>query len=408
MTPNPSTAAGRTVRTLAQLVVVMVATSPSAVAQTGPIEDDFRSRARIRTGALYVTPSVRVDRLGVETNVFNAVEPQSDFVAAVSPRADTWVPFRRRAVLATTFIGGVEYYRTFAGERSFNPNVSSRLHVPLGRVTVAVGGDYLKTRQRPYYEIDVRARRVVNEVNGGVTVALTPRFSVAMDALRERQRFDADALFDGTSLAETLNRDERAGTATLRWRRTALSTFTLGTEFREARFVQSPDRNSENLTVAVGAEFHPRALISGSGSIGIRRFNALGSAVSDVGRVVARADLSYRFPTNTTARFEAERDILYSFRRDDAFYLINRYSVGVTHRLTASFDLTGRVISDVYEYQGATGRQDGVWSAEGTVGYFPSPTTRVGFRVRYLTRNSATARWRYDAVEAGLVFDYGL
>ena len=400
--------AGRRVRALAPVVLLALIAPTGAAAQARQIGDDFRTQARIRAGALYMTPTVRVDRLGVETNVFNAVEPQSDVVAAASPRLDAWIPFQRRAVLATTFIGGVEYYKTFAGERSFNPNVRSRLEVPVRRVTFSAGGDYLRTRQRPYYEIDVRARRIVREGNGGVSVELAPRLSIDLEAMRQEHRFDADASFDGTSLAETLNRDERVGAATLRWRRTVLSTFTLGTEVREARFVQSPDRDSNNLTLTAGAEFHPRALISGSGAIGVRRFTARGSAVSDITRLVARADLSYRFPTSTTATFEAERDIVYSFRRDDAFYLVSRYSLLVTQRLSPSFDVTGRVTSDAYDYQGASGRLDGVWSAEGSVGYFLSQTTRVGFRVLYVTRNSATARWRYDGIEAGLVFDYGL
>ena len=187
-----------------------------------------------------------------------------------------------------------------------------------------------------------------------------------------------------------------------------LSTFFVAAEYRDVRFRQSPERDSGNLIVTGGGEFHPRALISGSGEIGIRRFSARGSAVRDVTRVVARADLSYRFLESTTLTFETERDIHYSFRHDDPFYVLNRQGVAVVRRLGVSFDLTGRFVRDVYDYQSASGRRDAAWSAAGTLGWFLGPTARVGFRVRYVTRDSATDRWRYDGLEAGLVFDYGL
>lgn len=397
-------------RAFAALAAALSMAGPPAAAQTrtGGTDEDFRSQARVRAGGLYLTPSLRLDRLGLETNVFNSTEPQADFVAAVSPRLDTWLPFGRRAVLATTFVGGMEYYKTFSGERSFNPNVVSRLEVPLRRVTVFVGGDHLRTRQRPYYEIDVRARRIVDTVNGGVELDLAPRLAVGLEAARTRHRFDADAVFDGTGLAETLNREVASGAVTARWRRTALSTFVFSTEIRNVRFARSPDRNSDNLVFTVGGEFHPRALISGSGVIGVRRFEGRGPAVTDATAVVAQADLSYRLPANTTVTFEAERDILYSFRRDDAFYVINRYGVAVTHRLGMSFDVTGRFVADAYDYQGATGRIEGARSVEGTLGYYLDRGTRVGFRVRRITRDSASTRWRYEGLEAGVVFDYGL
>ena len=143
-------------------------------------------------------------------------------------------------------------------------------------------------------------------------------------------------------------------------------------------------------------------------SCSLRRFGARGAAVTDVTRVVARGNLSYRLPARTTLTFEAERDILYSFRRDDAFYVLNRYGLAVTHRLGASFDLTGRIVRDTYDYQRAGLRRHGTRSVEGTIGYFLDAATRVGFRVRHLRRDSAAPRWQYQGLEFGLVFDYGL
>ena len=296
MTRNapPRAGAGRPVSgcglpaTLALLMFLLAVPAPQPDAQ--------HSQARIRRGILTLAPSIEVDRIGIETNVFNSADPQSDFVVALRPRLDASVPVRRRATLSTTFIGGVEHYRTFAGERSFNPNVRARVDVPLRRFAVAAGGNYLRTRQRYDYAVDVRARRTVSDVNGRVSVALSPKLALAADLVREQWRFDADARFDGTRLAETLDRDERTGTLTLSWRRTALSTFVLVAESRENRFLQSPGRNGGSLALLAGGEFHRRALISGSIYAGARRFTAIGPAVSDAASVVLRASLSYPVP----------------------------------------------------------------------------------------------------------------
>ena len=397
----------RAARVSAAALVLLCAGALPAAAQTRAADGDFRSRARIRAGPLFMRPSITLDRFGIDTNVFNTPEEQSDFVIAGTPRLETWLPVRR--VLVTTEVAaGLEYYRKFAGERSANPRARTQVEVPLRRVTFTAAGDYLRTRERPPYEIDLRARRVETGLNGGVAVEVAPRFDLALEAARERVRFDADAFFAGTYLAETLNRDEDAARLAARWRRTALSTFVFAGEYREARFVRSPERDSGNAIVTAGAEFHPRALISGSGEIGVRRFFARGSDVTDITRVVARADLTYRFGTSTSVTFDAERDIHYSFRRDDPFYVLNRYGISVTRRLRGPFDLTGSYLRDVYDYQGGSGSRDVVWSGAATLGYRLGDDNRIGFRVRYVRRDSDRGFWSYDGLEAGMVLDYGL
>ena len=391
------------------LPALLAIVSPAAgTAQTNPTLDDFRPRARMRAGPLFLTPRFTLDRLGVETNVFNSVEPEGDFVVAASPELDLWLPFQRRALVETTVAAHGEYFRRFAGERSLNPEARSRVDVVVRRLSFFAAGRWLDTRQRPAFEIDLRARRVASGVNLGGGAVLAPRLSVELEWLQERLRFDGDVFFEGTALAETLNRRERAGRAAVRWRRTALSTFVLAAEFRGMRFDESPERDSDNLIVTAGGEFHPRALVSGSGYVGLRQFKALGAAVTDATRVVARADLAFDLPGNMTAAVETERDIEYSFTRLDPYYVVTRYGLAVTRRLGGPFEVTGRIVRDVYDYLGATGRRDVARNVSGTFGYRLNETTRAGFRFGHVKRRSATARWRYEGLQAGLVFEYGV
>ena len=109
-----------------------------------------------------------------------------------------------------------------------------------------------------------------------------------------------------------------------------------------------------------------------------------------------------------TAAFETERDIEYSFTRLDPYYVVTRYGLALTRRLGGQFEATGRVVRDAYDYLGTTGRRDVARNLSGTLGYRLNETTRVGFQVGYVTRRSATARWRYEGLQAGLVFEYGV
>ena len=332
------------------LGAVILAAPPSQA--SGQTSEDFRSEARMRAGALYFTPTFTLDNFGVDTNVFNSSEePKKDFVVTVSPRVDAWLPAQRRALLTMSFVAGIDFYSRFDSERSFNPDARARIDVPVSRLNFFAGVQYLNTRQRPSFEIDVRSQRVEAELDGGVEVSLFRKLSLGVRALKHRLRYDADASFEGTDLAETLNREETAAIVTARWRRSVLTTITLATEVRTARFVFSPERDSDDVMFRVGGQFHPRALISGSGYVGVRRFDALSSALPDFAGIVALADLSYRMLATTTVIFTAERDVRYSFEPTEPYYVLNRYGVDVGRQLTGPFDVTVGFGRDSYEYR---------------------------------------------------------
>ena len=388
------------------LFAMVMAAAQAAQAQAG---SDFPTQARARLGPLHLKPSFSLDRFGLETNVFSEPVPKPDFVVSATPRVDAWLPFQRWARLSTSFIAGSDWYAKHAGERSFNPDFRYRFDASWRRVAVAAGGGRLRTRRRPDYEIDLRSNRFSRDLYGAVAVQILPKLSVDFEVRQRTVGFDADALFEGTYLSETLNRGVQTGVASLRWRRTALTTFVLASEVRAARFLRAPDRNSDNVIVTAGVEFHPRALISGSGRIGMRRFKARGAAVSDISSVVAQADLSYRISGRTALTFSAERDINYSFERAAPYFVINRYGLTVTRRLGRQFDLSGQARRDIYDYQTDRRGRDVRWNMIGELGYILNPTTRLGLQAGFVKRASAIrARQRYRSMVLGVVLDYDI
>lgn len=386
------------------LVALLIAVGQAAHAQT---LEDVRSLATVRVGPLYLRPSFRLERLGMETNVFSHPEPQRDFVVSVAPRVESWLPFQRRALVSTTFTAGADWYAEHAGERSFNPEVRSRIDLPWRRVTLSAGGGWLRTRRRPDFEIDVRSNRFARDVHAGAAVQVLSRVWLDLETRQRVTGFAADAILEGTYLSETLNRRARSAVASLRWRRTALTTFVLASEVRAVRFFRSPERDNDNVIVTAGAEFHPRALVSGSGRIGVRQFRALGTAVEDISRIIADAELSYRIGGSTAATFTAERDISYSFERASPFFVVNRYGLRMTRILGGRSDVSGRVTRGLYDYQTAGRGRDVRWNVIAEVGYRLNPATRAGFQAGWVKADSTTrARRRYHGVVLGFVFDY--
>ena len=388
------------------LAALLIPVGSTAHAQTG---EDFRSQATMRAGPLYLKPAFRLDRLGWESNVFGRPDPQPDFVVSGTPRVDAWLPLSRRAHIATTFIGAADWYAEYAGERAFNPEIQSRIVLPWRRITLTAGGSYLRTRRRPDFEIDVRSNRFRNDLHGGIAVQVLSRLWLDLEARQRRVGFDGDVLFEGTYLSETLNRKERSAVVSLRFQPTALTTLVLTSEVREMRFGRSPERDSDNVVLTAGADFHPRGLVSGSGRIGVRRFQAVGAGVTDISSVVAEANLSLRITGNATATFRATRDINYSFERGAPYFLIGRYGLSVTRRLGRRFDLSGRVTRDGYDYRTARRGRDLRWNGIAEFGYRLRPGVRAGIQGGYIKWESAArARRRHRRFVLGLVLDYDI
>ena len=165
-------------KTIAFVAFCMFAGLSSASAQTtgapttapGSAQsiDDVRTDYRIHAGPFHVNPALLLKELGVDTNVFNAAgEQKSDFTFTVTPQADIAVAFARRGLLRTTVGTDVVYYATYDSERSLDPSVRVRAEGYARRLTLFAEGDYLNTRQRPNFEIDVRSRHVENNLLAG-------------------------------------------------------------------------------------------------------------------------------------------------------------------------------------------------------------------------------------------------
>jgi hypothetical protein len=392
-----------------------------AAAQTVGAErvDEVRREASGHVGPLYFTPRLFLKELGVDSNVFNAAgEQKSDFTFTVGPSADVWLPVARRALFEARVGTDLVYYANYATERSIDPQVRGRGEVYIRRITLFAEGEYLNTRQRLNYEVDVRARHVENRATAGVAVRLTPKFSMELAGRIDEMRFDADQEFDGVRLKRTLDHKTTGYSVAARHRVTPLTTLVGRYEGIEDEFPFSPLRDSRSVRVMPGVEFKPRALIKGSAYVGYRRFTpSVAGVLPEFSGLVAQLGLSYTLLGSTTFGVSYARDLTYSYDEVRPFFINNWLGTSIRHALGRRFDVLVSADRHLYAYQdllvptvvdlALDPRSDTTWNYAGSIGYRIGKG-RMGFGVSYWERESTARNLRnYDNLRFGTTVTYG-
>jgi len=379
---------------------------------------DPRGSARVHIGPIYATPGLAVQEFGIDTNVFNNAEEKKDFTFTVVPRATMWIPFARRALLTTAAGSDVVYFQKYSSERSLNPQVRLRGEGALGRVLAFAEGSYLNSRQRPNFEIDARLRRTEDAARVGASIRLSPKTYVEVSGLQTDVKFAADAVYNDVNMRETLNRTTRSALVSVRDDLTPLTTFVVRGETATALFPLSPIRNSDSVSVMPGVELKPRALISGSAYVGVRRFTPRTPSLPTFNSMVASATLNYTLQSSTRFTFTADRDLAYSFEPREPYYVIDGYGVTVRRQIVGRTDVSVGALRQQYGYREFTTAQAEVAGARrvdvtrtfsASLGYRVGQDTRLGVGAYYRQRESNSVGQRdYQGFRFITTLDYGM
>src|SRR3954469_11757443 len=409
---------------LASVLVLSLPWRAAAQLPTGPdpqrnaeTVDDIRKNYQIHGGPFYVNPVLMLKELGVDTNVFNAAGEQlNDFTFTVTPQADVAVPMARRALLRTTVGTDLVYYQKYDSERSIDPEVTVRGELYAHRITLFGEGAYLNTRQRPNFEIDLRSRHVQKDVEAGVGARVSAKTSFEVAARRGEIRFDGDAIFQGTSLKQTLDRDSEGVSVTGRYKLSNLTTIATRYDTFHDRFALSPLRDTDSFRVMPGVEFKPRALINGVAYVGYRSFKPLSPLLPEYSGLVSQVGLSYTLLGSTTFGVTADRDITFSFEQLTPYFVDNSVGVFIRRSVGGKWDVLANAARHRYSYRSLATetlvfvpqRIDLTDNFGANLGYRLKRETRIGFGASYYTRSSNVAACRdYDGLRIGTTVTYG-
>lgn len=405
--------------TIACLAVgVSLACSAGASAQTSiaskPI-DEIRKDSKLHVGSIYVTPTLELRDLGVDTNIFNdAGTPKSDFTFTLKPGSDIAMPIAHRALVEARAAFGLVYFKTYATERSLDPDLAVKAQVFTPHLTFFGENAFLASRQRPNFEIDLRSRRKQNALTGGIELKFSSRTSIQFYMTSATTRWAGDAVFLGTSLQQSLDRNAVTYATKLKSIRTPKTTLTLTTDVTHDRFRFGSTRNSDILRVLPGVEFAPRALISGSAQIGFKRFQTLSTTLPDFKGLITKLDLGYTLLGSTRIAVTSTRDVDYSYERQQPYYVINGLGLNVRRQLFGDNDvvIAGQTTRYSYQLEASspliTDPRETTNSYSVDIGHRLQNKARLGFGVSHVKRDSRLGPGRnYEGWQYGMSFTYG-
>lgn len=368
--------------------------------------------ARFRLGPVHFTPTVQIRNVGVDTNIFNEnEEPKQDFVASFGPAADYWVPAGRSRLSGRTALQ-YDYFNKYSDQRAFGTDNAARYEVLFNHVIPFVAGQYTNTRRRPEFEIDARARYRTDAIKGGADLRLFSRTVVRLEAEHGHLKYDDGQTFEGSNLADVLNRQDTLYRVSLRHALTPLTTFVLATESRRDRFDTSTVRDADGTRVVPGFEFKPGAIINGRAMVGYASFRTLSADVPDFHGIVANLELTYTARA-TRVITRLVRDANYSFELDEPYYVVTDVGVEASQKITSTWDIVGRIGRQTLDYRqfvslGPTERTDHGWRTGFGMGRAMNRALRVGVDVDYVKRESPVATRTYDGWRVGGSISYGL
>ncbi len=386
-----------------------------AAAQTEP--EDPASTARMRLGPLALTPTIALQNVGIDSNVFNEAEnPKQDFTATLRPQFDAWLRLGRGRVSLNGSVEAVHFKR-FSSERSVNADGSATFDFRWNRVSAFAGGSFLTTRQRPGFEIDARSRRVEHNLRLGSGVRLSGKTALGVRAERLTIDFDEDEEMLGTSLSEALDRREDTVTAFIEHNLTTLTTLVLNADVQRDTFDFSTERATPGASASHLVCGSSRALSSAEAPLsGIGDSRLSIPAPSRLTGPYASIDLAYTLRGRTRFSVQSERDVEYSFEPSQPYYLSTGVTGSIVRALTNSWSVSARGGTQWLDYRasantavGRLQRVDRLHVYGAGILYRLSPATLVGVNADYSRRRTSELRQGdYESLRVGSFLTVGV
>jgi hypothetical protein len=399
--------------TLSLVLLVAPASFAQGVGDGGPDP----AAVRLRLGPFWVDPTVSMPNIGIDTNVFNDplnVTPKKDFTFDLFPKAELWLRMGRTWVFGSV-AEEIIWYQKYTSERSVNSTYRIGWKAPLNRVVLTTSATRMNTKARPGFEIDVRAQRVEPLYTGSIEVRGFAKTFLGVRGSWNQVRFDEGAVFNGSSLAEQLDRTVRIAAITLRHELTPLTSITFSGGRSEQRFKSAPLRNSTSSDYSVGLLFDPAALIKGSATVGYTVYTPEASDLAGYRGSTAEAGLTYTLLGSTRIAGTITRGVDFSYDVNQPYYLRTGGTVSLAQQIFGPLDFVARTGAQRLRYQTRAGadvtepdRTDHVRLYGIGFGTHLGQDVRLGFNVDWERRTSVLANREYKGLRYGSSLTYGL
>jgi hypothetical protein len=394
-------------------LLAALAWSPAAAQQQVPPPlGETAADYRLQVGPVGLSPTFRVDNMGIDTNAtLSSDNPVRDFMFRVTPGAAYMLPVQRLRLYGTTDVG-FQYYQKTAEQRSVDTMNRAALTFAGNRLGPRVYGTYGHQQGRPNAEIETMVGQLNQGYGVGTDVRLSPRLVFQFDADSMRQDFEEQA-FRGGLVNRQLNRTTDSMRAAVRITATPITTLVVSGVNSREKFAFSPERDAESQSVLMGVETKPSALISGSATVGYRRFNALDDEIPDDRGVVADVAMGYTLLDRTRFGVNVRRNLEFSAERLQPYYIVTGLAGSITQMIGLGWDVRVGGGGETLAYQNFVsvpieeGRKDHVDTFNFGFGRKVGDTGRIGLEVGHVKRRSPIEALTYEGWRAGMKVTYG-
>jgi hypothetical protein len=374
------------------LVALLIAwSSGSAGAQT--ISDrndpDPAEGASYRSGTLAWTPALVVS-FGHDTNVYREPTGFADYELFLVPQIETWLVHPGYSV---RMIGAVELVHFANNIGATNTQAGIRFDRRQSVVRPFFGLNHRRTNANPTgFEVGYKSLRLENEIVAGAGVKVSPRSTLAGTLRLVRTGWDADAIYQSSSLKEKLNRDTSTLSADYAYTLTPLTSIGGRVESTKDRFKYSPIRDGETLRLMSVASFARQALIFGTVALGYENFKSDQAEVADFSGLIGATSVGYGRPDGTLAKLYWSRDTAYSYDTALAYYVMSSTNVTLSKRIGTSWDVAGFLGRYKLDYRppqlaDSIARVDTVIEYGGAAAYRVGRLGRVGVTMEHAQRD---------------------
>src|SRR5262245_1829338 len=251
---------------------------------------------RFKIGPFYLTPTLRIGSVGLDTNVFyTATNRQTDLTATGGPGLELVLPAGR--AFRYTLGGNLDYvyFLRTESQRRLAGSAETRAAWTGSQFRAGAGETFSRTFQRPGFEVD---RRVLQDQWTTVVelgIRTQGRLGLRTEAGSRRIDVAAGQQFLGADLRSSLSRDEYRGVFGLEYGLTSKTFFLVEGDYQLDRFLVDHSRNADSNRLYAGFHVDSETRLFGRAVGGVRLFRPIDPTRGQHRQVpYASVDLSYR------------------------------------------------------------------------------------------------------------------
>jgi hypothetical protein len=305
--------------------------------------------AKWRFGVLRLNAALDVVNAGYDTDIyFGYLEPVPDGTFSAGLPLQIILPLSKKVVLDVSERPEYLFYLNTERERAWNNVFSGRLHIAMDRVYAQAGGGMSDVRRRFSPELFLNVREKRDDLNGLFLWQASQATSLAL--LYDWSRFDyGNQEFNGTSLAETLARQEQYLDLVAYVQPSSRTRLSLDAQYGSYVFASQTSnmRDSRSYGIFGGVELIPRAgeVLGGMGirgnlKLGYQRLDLIDPSLKDGEGLTGEGDITFDLSRKTSTHVFYFRGFDFSIFSSSTYYLSENFGVGLSQRLSRAATLS--------------------------------------------------------------------